>query len=144
MDQGEGVRTYQEEIDELRAQLAQLTTLLNTTAQNALAATQAATAAETRDVAAETAAQGRAPAKVSKRVDVVPDPGTFDGSYARFDKWWCKMSTYLACNDDCFPTDVFCQFLRCLDVNRRRLKPELQRPAGENYFCVATRLCGGV
>jgi hypothetical protein len=67
-------------------------------------ATQMAATSKTCTAAAKTVAKGRASAKVSKWVDVVPDPGTFDGFYSHFKEWWCQMETYLTCNINCFST----------------------------------------
>ena len=40
--------------------------------------------------------------KIAKKVELVPDPGIFSGSYAKFNDWWCRIKMYLAANKEAF------------------------------------------
>ncbi|EGO03209.1 hypothetical protein SERLA73DRAFT_149604 [Serpula lacrymans var. lacrymans S7.3] len=75
--------------------------------------------------------------KFNKKVEVVTDPGAFEGDRAQFAEWWIKLQIWVKANWDAFADDfeVATAVLSCLKG------PVVGRYA-QDYRSVTLRECG--
>ncbi|EGO20545.1 hypothetical protein SERLADRAFT_441888 [Serpula lacrymans var. lacrymans S7.9] len=83
--------------------------------------------------------------KFNKKVEVVVDPGTFEGDRARFAEWWIKLQIWVKANWDAFADDFEECYTAGVWPTWNNLKKEIEKyfkPQAER--CHAPKLIGSM